>query len=153
EPVLRTEMDRTGARQSRPHHYAGRPPRADGSLRAFNLTAARLAARGQCQLGSVFVRAGPHDLELFLRASSLLFSILAQPAFRHPCRPSGGLGLQPVHPTPHRIHGAESAGPFREALRLTVDAPVPRLSGTALDQLKQAARPTYHRPSPNLRML
>src|SRR5262249_93763 len=42
KPVLRTEMDRTGARQSRPHHYASRPPRADGSLRAFNLTAARL---------------------------------------------------------------------------------------------------------------
>src|SRR5262249_37244630 len=45
EPVLRTEMDRTGARQSRPHHYASRPPRADGSLRAFNLTAARLTPR------------------------------------------------------------------------------------------------------------
>src|SRR5262249_45943537 len=57
------------------------------------------------------------------------------------------------HPTHHRLHGAESAGPFREALRLTVDAPVPRLSGTALDQLKQTARPMYHRPSPNLRML
>src|SRR5262249_31197167 len=43
EPLLRTEMDRPGARQSRPPHYASRPPRADGSLRAFNLTAARLA--------------------------------------------------------------------------------------------------------------
>jgi len=39
EPVLRTEMDRTGARQSRPHYYTGRPPRAGGSLRAFNLAA------------------------------------------------------------------------------------------------------------------
>src|SRR5215469_1815152 len=38
-------MDRTGARQSRPHHYAGGPPRADGSFRAFNLTADRLAPR------------------------------------------------------------------------------------------------------------
>jgi DNA-binding transcriptional ArsR family regulator len=47
EPVLRTEMDRTVARQSRPHHYAGRPPRADGSLRAFNLTAARLVTGGR----------------------------------------------------------------------------------------------------------
>ena len=47
---------------------------------------------GRCQLGSVFVRAGPHDLELFLRASSLLFSILAQPAFSPSLQAVGGPG-------------------------------------------------------------
>jgi DNA-binding transcriptional ArsR family regulator len=39
--VPRTEMDRTGAGQPRAQHYAGRPPRPDGVLRAINLTAPR----------------------------------------------------------------------------------------------------------------
>src|SRR5215470_2298906 len=34
-PVLRAEMDRTGARHARAHHYAHRTPRPDGDVRPF----------------------------------------------------------------------------------------------------------------------
>src|SRR5262249_57282429 len=77
-------MDRTGARQSRPHHYAGRPPRADGSLHAFNLTAARLAPRAGVSSARCSSAPVAHDLELFSRAFQPALSILAQPAFRRP---------------------------------------------------------------------
>jgi hypothetical protein len=35
--VFRTEMDRTGARLPRSHHYFGRPARTNGNLRALDL--------------------------------------------------------------------------------------------------------------------